>query len=189
MKFAECRKPYGLFAHYHSGSLGCVQEMAEILPFPISGGQRPTVLVVDDEPAIRGVLCEFLKECGYHPLSAESADQALALIQQGGVDLVFSDVRMPGGMDGCALARWILANKPDLPVILTTGHLGQADTGGLAGIEMFAKPYDFEAAVRKIHGTINLWKTRNAGLNQQPDQPLSRHWINLSDGALPATQT
>jgi CheY-like chemotaxis protein len=161
--------------------------MAEILPFPVADGQRHTVLVVDDEPAIRGVLCEFLKECGYHARSAADADQAMVLIQQGGIDLVFSDVRMPGAMDGCALARWIRANKPELPVILTTGDLGKADASGLAGIEMFAKPYDFEAAVRKIHGTIILWKTRSAGAPS--DQPLSRQWSSLSVGALPATQT
>lgn len=130
--------------------------MAEILTFPIDHGPRHTVLVVDDEPAIRGVLCEFLRDCGLATLSAENADQALRLIRGGsGIDLVFSDVRMPGGMDGIGLARWILENRPELPVILTTGDLGKANAAsGFSGVEIFAKPYDFDAAVRKIRETI-----------------------------------
>jgi DNA-binding NtrC family response regulator len=59
------------------------------------------VLVVDDEPAIRGVLCEFLSECGLHPLAAEDAAQAIAIIEQGaGVDLVFSEQAGAAGDPG-----------------------------------------------------------------------------------------
>ena len=163
--------------------------MAEFLAFPDANDPRFTVLVVDDEPAIRGVLCEFLRECGLQSLGAENADQALTLIRGGSaIDLVFSDVRMPGAMDGLGLARWILENKPELPVILTTGDLGTAntDTGtGLSGVEIFAKPYDFDAAVKKIRSTIMRGKARSVNR----DQPLLRQWINLSVGALPASQT
>jgi DNA-binding NtrC family response regulator len=136
--------------------------VAEVIPFPVEYSQRHTVLVVDDEPAIRGVLCEFLRECGFNSLSAENADQAMTLIAGGSaVDLVFSDVRMPGTMDGCGLARWILQNRPELPVILATGDLGKANAAaGLSGVETFAKPYDFDAAVRKIRDTIFRRKQR-----------------------------
>ncbi len=160
--------------------------MAEILPFPADHGPRFTVLVVDDEPAIRGMLCEFLEEYGHNPIAVENADQAMPLICGGAeIDLVFSDVRMPGTMDGCALARWILENRPDLPVILTTGDLGQADATDLSGVEIFPKPYAFDAAVRKIRDAIVNGKVKSLGLNQ----PLLRQWINRSDGALPASQT
>jgi DNA-binding NtrC family response regulator len=136
--------------------------MAEIVPFPIETGQRHTVLVVDDEPAIRGVVCEFLKDCGFNPVAAENADRAVALIEGGlRVDLVFSDVRMPGARDGYGLARWILENRPDLPLILATGDLGKANAAaGLTGIETFAKPYDFDAAARKIRDTIRRRQQR-----------------------------
>jgi len=136
--------------------------MADVIPFPGEYAQRYTVLVVDDEPAIRGVLCEFLGECGLGSLSAEDAGQAVAIIESGAaVDLVFSDVRMPGAMDGCGLARWILENKPELPVILATGDLGKANAAaGLSGVETFAKPYDFDMAVKKIRATIFRRKQR-----------------------------
>ena len=77
------------------------------------------------------------------------------------LDLVFSDVRMPGQMDGCGLAGWILENRPELPVILATGDLGKANAAaGLTGIETFAKPYDFDAAVKKLRDTIFRRKQR-----------------------------
>jgi DNA-binding NtrC family response regulator len=138
--------------------------MADVVPFPVEYGKSYAVLVVDDEPAIRGVLCEFLKECGLSPISAENADEAMILIQRGtAIDLVFSDVRMPGQLDGCALARWILENRPELPVILATGDLGKANAAaGLSGIETFAKPYDFDAAVKKIRDTIVYRKAKRA---------------------------
>ena len=131
--------------------------MAEIVPFPAESTPSHTVLVVDDEPAIRGVVCEFLKVCGLTPNAAVNAVCAIALIEQGtAIDLVFSDVRMPGSMDGYGLARWILENHPDLPVILATGDLGKANAAaGLSGVETFAKPYDFDAAVKKIRDTIH----------------------------------
>jgi DNA-binding NtrC family response regulator len=132
--------------------------------FPAENSPPYSVLVVDDEAAIRMVLCEFLSDCGFCPLSAQDADEAMALIQGGcAIDLVFSDVRMPGTMDGCGLARWITQNRPELPVILATGDLGRVNAAaGLAGIETFAKPYDFDAAVRRIRDTIDLSKKRLA---------------------------
>ena len=138
--------------------------MAEIIPFPTETDAPFRVLVVDDEPAIRGVLCEFLQECGLAPIAVENADQALAVLDDPEpVDLVFSDVRMPGSMDGYGLARWILKHRPQLPVILATGDLGTLNAAtGLSGVETFAKPYDFDMAVRKIRDTILRRQIRRA---------------------------
>jgi DNA-binding NtrC family response regulator len=131
---------------------------------PDAYGPRHTVLVVDDEPAIRGVVCEFLRDCGLNPIAAENADQAVALIERGiPIDLVFSDVRMPGNRDGYGLARWILETRPELPVILATGDLGKVNAAaGLSGVEIFAKPYDFDVAVKKIRDTIQRCQQRSA---------------------------
>ena len=62
-------------------------------------------------------------------LEAGNADEALEIIQHGAVtiDLVFSDVVMPGSMDGFGLAKWIRANRPGLPIILTSGDAAKAD--------------------------------------------------------------
>lgn len=112
--------------------------------------------MVDDEPAIRGVLCEFLDEWGFQTLSAASGDEARGLLEAGArVDLVFSDVRMPGELDGYGLARWVLQRHPGLPVILVSGDLGAVNAAeGLTGVETCAKPYDFEAAAHRIAAAI-----------------------------------
>ena len=141
--------------------------MADILPFPelhsampasmlADSAAAPRVLVIDDEPAIRGVVCEFFRDCGLDPVAAGNADDAVQLMD-GGLkpDLVFSDVRMPGSRDGYGLARWVMENRPGLPVILVTGDLGKANEAPwLRNVETFAKPYDFDMAVKKIRDTI-----------------------------------
>jgi len=130
--------------------------MADIVAFPASVGQRHVVLVVDDEPAIRAVLCEFLRDCGFHPLAVASGDEAVRLIARGvAIDLVFSDVRMPGELDGYGLAHWILENRPDLPILLVTGDLGKANAAAeFGGAEVLSKPYEFDVAARKIRDMI-----------------------------------
>jgi DNA-binding NtrC family response regulator len=137
--------------------------VAEIIPFPAETAACFRVLVVDDEPVIRGVLCEFLRDCGLMPVAVENADQALAVLDDcEPVDLVFSDIHMPGAMDGFALARWVLLHRPQVPVILATGDIARANAvavAGLAGVETFAKPYDFDMAVRKIRDTIQHRQT------------------------------
>jgi CheY-like chemotaxis protein len=114
-------------------------------------------MVVDDEPVIRMVLTEYLSECGYHTLSVASGDDAKEMIGKGiAVDLVFSDVRMAGILDGFGLARWLLAHHPRIPVILATGDVGKANAATeLCGVEMMQKPYDFQAAEQKITETIH----------------------------------
>lgn len=130
--------------------------MADIVAFPVAPEQRHVVLVVDDEPVIRAVLCEFLRDCGFQPLAVASADEAVRLLERRvAIDLVFSDVRMPGELDGYGLARWILENRPELPILLATGDLGKVNAAAeLRGAEIMSKPYEFDMAVRKIRDMI-----------------------------------
>lgn len=138
--------------------------MADIVAFPGEAEPHHVILVVDDEPAIRAVLSEYLRDCGFHPLSAASGDDAVRMIEQGiAIDLVFSDVRMPGTLDGYGLARWIMDNRPDLPVLLVTGDQGKAKAAaGIGGTETMAKPYDFEILARKIRDTLTRHRQRPA---------------------------
>ena len=138
--------------------------MAEIVQFPETVSSRQVIMVVDDEPVILAVLTEFLIDSGLVPLAASSGDEACDLIKSGiKVDLVFSDVRMPGNFDGFGLARWIIEHHPEIPVILASGDLGKANAATeLCGVEMFPKPYEFQAAARKIKETINLHRKRTA---------------------------
>jgi DNA-binding NtrC family response regulator len=138
--------------------------MAELFAFPYEDQRRHTVLIVDDEPAIRGFLYDYLSECGFNPVAVESGDEAVKLLENGyPIDLVFSDVRMPGTLDGFGLARWVMDHKPGLPVLLASGDLGKTNAAReLAGAEILPKPYDFDLVVRKMHAALNGRARRRA---------------------------
>src|SRR4029079_6843338 len=89
---------------------------------PQSESPLHTLLVVEDDVLIRLVIADYLRECGYKVYEAVNAPEAIAMLQspEVAVDIVFSDVQMPGDMDGFALSRWIRANKPGVQVILTS---------------------------------------------------------------------
>lgn len=114
----------------------------------------PTVLVVEDEVLIRLVIADYLRECGYKVHEAVSGEEAIAILQapEVSIDVVFSDVEMPGDMDGFALARWVRANKPGLQVILTSGAERSADIAATlceAG-PLMKKPYASQDVVDRI---------------------------------------
>lgn len=126
--------------------------------FPDPDERRPTILVVEDEFLIRLVLIDYLQDCGFKVLGVGDAEEAIQALQADmQVDLVFSDVRMPGAMDGFGLARWIRANRPGLPVILASGDARKSDTAReLCESEPFlAKPYDLQVVVAQIRALVD----------------------------------
>jgi CheY-like chemotaxis protein len=80
-----------------------------------------TILVVEDEILVRIFIAQYLRDCGYRVIEAVGADEAIAVLKQAEivVDVIFSDIDMPGTMDGFGLARWARANCPGAEVILT----------------------------------------------------------------------
>lgn len=137
--------------------------MANIIAFPHEDQKRPTILIVDDEPAIRGFLYDYLSECGFNPLAVGSGDEAVALLEQNfSIDLVFSDVRMPGTLDGFGLARWIMEHRPGLPVLLASGDFGKINATRELVAEIVPKPYEFDVVVRKMHAALDHRARRSA---------------------------
>jgi len=134
--------------------------MADIddVHFPDPTERVPTILVVDDEVLIRMVLSDYLQDCGFKVLEAGTVAEAIAIIEAGTtiLDLVFSDVNMPGGKDGIELAQWIKTNRPQLPVLLTSGDEKKAEMAGAicAKEEFLPKPYDHKAAVARVRTLI-----------------------------------
>jgi DNA-binding NtrC family response regulator len=119
--------------------------------------QVPTILIVEDEVLIRACLADFLQENGFKVLEAGTADDAVEIIEKADtpVDLVFSDVMMPGKLNGFGLARWVHAIRPDLPIILTSGHAQSvADSVKRCGTAALAKPYDLEHVADEIRKLV-----------------------------------
>ena len=114
----------------------------------------PTILVVEDEVLIRLVIADYLRDCGYKVHEAVSGEEAIAILQapEVSIDVVFSDVEMPGSMDGFALARWVRANKPGMEIILTSGIERSADIAATlceAG-PLMKKPYSSQDVVDRL---------------------------------------
>ncbi|HWB51448.1 MAG TPA: ATP-binding protein [Stellaceae bacterium] len=103
-----------------------------------------TILVVEDDLSVRALACSMLRDLGYTVIEAASGPAALdVLAAQPAVDLVFSDIVMPGRPNGLELARMLLTQRPDLPVVLTSGYNSRYDDPGetLPLVEFIHKPY------------------------------------------------
>ena len=131
---------------------------ADFVNFPDPSDRIPTILIVDDEVLIRLALSDFLQECGFKIVEAADAAEAVEIIKQGivKIDLVFSDVRMPGEMDGIALASWVREKYPDTPIFLASGDIGKTNAAHrlCVGEPFFTKPYDFDAVANKIREAV-----------------------------------
>jgi PAS domain S-box-containing protein len=89
----------------------------------ISESRRPKILVVEDQEAVRAVACGFLEDFGYDIIEAADGFQALAQLQENDdIDLMFTDVVMPGGMNGFDLAQAAQSMKPHLKIVHTSGY-------------------------------------------------------------------
>jgi CheY-like chemotaxis protein len=133
---------------------------ANVVNFPDPQDRTPTILIVDDEALIRVALSDFLQECGFKILEAASAAEAVETIKLGiiKIDLVFSDVRMPGEMDGIGLAKWVRENYSEIPVFLASGDVGKTNAAHrlCAGEQFFAKPYNLDVVATKIREIIAI---------------------------------
>ena len=127
-------------------------------PPALDAPRPPTVLVVDDDLWVREPIAEYLREVGYEVLEAGDAHEAIDVVDHANhVDLVFSDVRMPGALDGVGLARWVRTNHPDVPVLLTSGYDGNAWLGSELGreVRLLPKPYTQDQVLRHIRRLLS----------------------------------
>jgi CheY-like chemotaxis protein len=130
---------------------------AEVPPAPSSEPLAPAILVVEDEVITRLVISDYLRDCGYKVFEAGSVDEAKSVLLAGTpVELVFSDVQMPGKEDGFALARWIRQHHPGVRVLLTSGISGAAERARdlCEGGPLLAKPYEPATAVQRIQSLL-----------------------------------
>jgi DNA-binding response OmpR family regulator len=111
-----------------------------------------TVLVVDDDGLVREMMSAFLSMKGYRVIEAGTADEAVAvLLGTSLVDVVFTDVRMPGQLDGLGLARWVRDHRPQTRVLITSGRAsGAQQAAELSSGPLILKPYHPELVVQRV---------------------------------------
>ena len=129
-------------------------EMGKLIRKAISNVERPppNILVVEDDPVSNFLVGRSLGQYGFNVIHASTAAEAIELLQGDCVfDLVFSDVIMSGPRDGLGLARWIVLNRPGLPIILGSGDKTLKIPPVLGDeVSFFAKPYDVKNVVAQI---------------------------------------
>jgi CheY-like chemotaxis protein len=114
------------------------------------GAQRGQVLLVEDDPEVAALTREMFGYLGFSVIQVSSADAALGALANGrSVDVVFSDIMMPGGVSGLDLAREIRRRHPDLLIVLTTGYAGAAATID-NDLQLLLKPYSLEAVAEAV---------------------------------------
>jgi PAS domain S-box-containing protein len=122
----------------------------------VARSQRPMVLVVDDSTEVAEVTSSLFDHLGYNTVYRESAEAALKLLDDGEkIDLVFSDIVMPGTMDGVGLANEVQSRYPHLPVILTTGY-SDAVRGAPSNLRILRKPFDADALRTFLQDVVDL---------------------------------
>jgi signal transduction histidine kinase/CheY-like chemotaxis protein len=153
----------------------------EVDSAPVTGGTE-TVLVVEDDEDVRGTVVELLSDLGYRVLKAKDAQSALAIIESGvPIDLLFTDVVMPGTLRSPELARKARERLPEIAVLFTSGYTDNAIVHGGRldeGIELLSKPYTREALARKIRHVLRNQQQQNAALAR----------ISLAPGPAPETE-
>ncbi|HEY9039548.1 MAG TPA: response regulator, partial [Roseovarius sp.] len=142
---------------YLPRSLEAAQAMHPVADAGLSGGSE-TILLVEDDDDVRETAFNMLTDLGYSVLQASGAEQALTLLEgDPHVDLLFTDVVMPGKMTGHMLAERMRSVRPDVPVLFTSGfvqdsimHDGRLDDG----VHLIGKPYTYVDLARKIREVL-----------------------------------
>jgi CheY-like chemotaxis protein len=124
---------------------------------PVIGGTDVILLVEDDED-VRATTADMLSDLGYNVLKARDADDAMAIIDSGAsIELLFTDVVMPGALDAAGLARRMQLRLPGVPVLFTSGYTDNAIVHGGrldAGVELLSKPYTRDELARKLRKVL-----------------------------------
>jgi PAS domain S-box-containing protein len=155
------------FAHQAGGTvkvtskLGKGTEVTILLPRAANGAQQSagtdagaeagngTVLLVEDNPEVASVSVGLLEQLGYTVQCVADAEAALHAVECDGIDMVFSDIVMPGKMDGLALAHRLRQIRPDLPILLATGY-SEAALNARGEFPILRKPYEIHQLSQAI---------------------------------------
>jgi DNA-binding NtrC family response regulator len=123
---------------------------------------QETILVVEDDVLVRMPIAQYLRNCGYRVVESANAEEAMTVLshKETVIDLVFTDIEMPGAVDGFGLARWVREHRPDLDVILT-GTLPRTvqEAEELCEEGPIPKPYDVQVVHNHIRRLLAARRT------------------------------
>ncbi len=112
------------------------------------------MLVVEDEVLIRMTMAAVLRDEGFTVIEARDAEEALVALATTSIDLLLTDVRLEGAMDGLDLAVQVRSSRPDLKIVVVSGHLAADETQGIADA-FVPKPYLAENVVEQVRAILS----------------------------------
>ena len=113
--------------------------------------ERPVVLIVEDEFLLRIDAAEVIGAAGFEVIEAANADEAIEVLEaRGDIMVVFTDIQMPGSMDGLKLARAVRGRWPPIKIVATSGHLNVGETDLPEGGRFLPKPYSSTQVTRVL---------------------------------------
>jgi CheY-like chemotaxis protein len=138
------------------GAVDVIEETEALLP---PEGEQESILVVEDDDGVRSVSVETLMDLGYRVLEAADGAMALRVLEHAGhIDLLFTDVVLPGGMTGADVAAKARELRPDIKVLFTTGyarnaifHHGRIDKG----VQLITKPFTLKQLAEKVRAVLD----------------------------------
>jgi CheY-like chemotaxis protein len=130
----------------------------------MNAGHRPprlVVLVVEDEPLLRELSVEVVEEAGFAALEAGNAGEALTLLEsRPDIALLFTDINMPGAMDGLKLARAVRDRWPAIGILVVSGQVRLRRSDLPSGSCFIGKPYHAAAVIAELHALAGVGEER-----------------------------
>jgi PAS domain S-box-containing protein len=146
-----------LFLPRHQGE-ALEQPVPPVNNAPIPAGAGETVMVVDDEPTVRMLVADVLADMGFRAVEAVEAGTALRILESDArIDLLVTDVGLPGGMNGRQLADAARVTRPALKVLFVTGYAENAVIGNLMlepGMQVMTKPFAMDVLVNRVRSLL-----------------------------------
>ena len=111
-------------------------------------GSKPIVLVVEDEMVLRMRAVDIVEDAGFVPIEAVSAEEAIQILEsRDDISLLFTDIQMPGSMDGLKLAQTAHTRWPHIKIILVSGHVAIKDADKPSDSKFFPKPLEIKRMI------------------------------------------
>src|SRR5438034_9758651 len=121
----------------------------------IGSTEVPKVLVVEDEMVLRMRAADIVEDAGFSPIEAVNADEAIAILEsRSDIAVLFTDIQMPGSMDGLKLAHAVHTRWPDIKIILVSGQLRPASIDIPADSRFFGKPLEAKEMIAEMQDMI-----------------------------------
>ena len=141
-------------------------------------GSSPKVLVVEDEMVMRMRAVDIVEDAGFTPVEAVNADEALSILEsRSDISLLFTDIQMPGSMDGLTLAHAVHKRWPSIKIILVSGQVKLSDTDKPADSRFFGKPLEVTQMIAELQemvgrGALEIIPDVTNGLRTKPNGDL-----------------